>query len=143
TRVPGAPDPVPITDNSSDESHDYYYRLLKNADRAGRTGNTVRAAILRTRAARVAPAALTKGTRAQAEEELKRLTARLQGALNLTDLGAAEWLKDLPALLDKADQGDRGILPVEALLLYDLQEVCIDYEKDIYALDLIEWLRSV
>src|SRR5262249_53201487 len=73
TRLPGAPDPVFIADNSSDESHDYYYRLLKNADRASRTGNTVRAAILRTRAARVAPAALTQVTRAQADEELRRL----------------------------------------------------------------------
>jgi hypothetical protein len=142
TRLPDAPDPVFVTDNSSDESHDYYYRLLKNADRASRTGNTVRAAILRTRAARVAPAALTQGTRAKAEQELKRLTARLQAALNLNDLAAGEWLKDLPALLDKADQSDRGPLPVEAMLLYDLQEVCIDHEKEVYALDLVEWLLS-
>ncbi len=46
---------------------------------------------------------------------------------------------DLPALLDKADQGS---WPVEAALLYDLQKVGVDHERDIYALDLVTWLTS-
>ena len=32
--------------------------------------------------------------------------------------------------------------PVEARLLYDLQKVCIDQERTIYALDLVEWFVS-
>src|SRR5207237_6591155 len=91
---------------------------------------------------RVAPAALTPSTRAEAEADLQRLTVRLQAALQLDGEEAAEWLKDLPALLDKADQGDQGSRPVEASLLYDLQNVCLEHERDIYALDLVEWLLS-
>jgi hypothetical protein len=139
TRPAGVPDPVVRTDDSADESNDYFWRLLHGAERAARSGNTVRAAILRTRAARVAPASRTAGTRAEAEADLRRLTARLQAALHLSGAEAAEWLRDLPALLDKADQGNR---PVEAALLYDLQKVCVDHERDVYTLDLIEWLRS-
>ena len=51
TRLPGAPDPVILTDTSSDESQDYYWRLMRNAERASREGDTVRAAIIRAKAA--------------------------------------------------------------------------------------------
>lgn len=139
TRLAGAPDPVVRTDKRSDESNDYYWRLIRQAERAGRAGNTVRAAIVRTRAARVAPASLAFSTRVGAEEELQHLMARLQAALHLSDTEVREWLKDLPPLLEKADQGSR---PVEATLLFDLQKVCLDHERDIYSLDLIEWLLS-
>ena len=139
TRLAGAPLPVVRTDTSSDESHDYYRKLMVSADRAEQSGNTVRAAILRTRAARVAPAALEDSTRDKAHDDLQRLTRRLQAALEMSDSEAAEWLKDLPALLDKADQGE---WPVEAALLYDLQKVGVDHERDIYALDLVTWLTS-
>jgi hypothetical protein len=136
TRLGSAPNPVVRIDPRSDESNDFYWRLIRSAERAGKSKNLVRAAILRTKAARVAPAALTAGTRRAAEDHLKQLTHRLQQALDLDDAAVAEWLKVLPALLDKADQGNQ---PVEAAFLYDLQRVCIDHERTIYALDLIEW----
>jgi hypothetical protein len=139
TRLPGAPDPVVRTDTKSDESHDYYWRLVRAAERAGRADNTVRAAIVRTKAARVAPAALTKSTRDDAKADLQRLTDRLQAAVQLTDAEKEDWLRLLPALLDKADQGNN---PSEAALLFDLQRVGVDHERDIYALDVIEWLLS-
>jgi hypothetical protein len=139
TRVGDAPQPVFRTDTSSDESHDYYRRLMGSADKAEQEGNTVRAAILRTKAARVAPASLEDPTRDKAHDDLRRLTRRLQAALELSDREAEEWLKDLPALLDKADQGS---WPVEAALLYDLQKVGVDNERDIYALDLVTWVTS-
>ncbi len=126
-------------DTSSDESHDFYRRLMGIADKAEQEGNTVRAAILRTVAARVAPASLEEPTREKAHDDLRRLTRRLQAALELSDREAEEWLKDLPALLDKADQGNH---PVEAALLYDLQKVGVDNERDIYALDVVTWLTS-
>jgi hypothetical protein len=139
TRLTDAPQPVVRTDTSSDESHDYYRRLMASADKAEQSGNTVRAAILRTRAARVAPAALEDSTREKAHEDLQRLTRRLQAALELSDREADEWLQDLPALLDKADQGS---WPVEAALLDDLQKVGVDHERDIYALDLVTWVAT-
>jgi hypothetical protein len=139
TRLAGAPDPVVRTDTKSDESHDYYYRLTQSADDFEAAGNTVRAAILRTRAVRVASPTLAEQTRLKVRADLRRLTARLQAALELSDAEAAEWLKVLPALLDKADQ---GTWPSEAALLYDLQKVGVDHERDIYALDLVEWVRS-
>jgi len=139
TRLEGAPQPIFRADTSSDESHDYYRRLMNVADKAEQEGNAVRAAILRTKAARVAPASLEDPTRDKALNDLRRLTQRLQAALELSDGEAEEWLKDLPALLDKADQGS---WPVEAALLYDLQKIGDDHERDIYALDVVTWLTS-
>jgi hypothetical protein len=139
TRLPGAPNPVILTDTSSDESQDYYWRLLRTAERSGREGDVVRAAIIRTRAARVAPVALMQQTRAQAREDLESLTRHLQDAIQFSDQEAQEWLQVLPSLLDKADQGH---WPVEAKLLYDLQNVCLEHERKLYALDLVEWVMS-
>ena len=139
TRPPGAPDPTPKTDDQSDESHDFFYRLSRSARRAAASGDTVGAAILHTRAARVAPAALTGPAQAAAREHIYALIARLQNALELSDDEAAEWRRVLPTLLDKADQGAR---PVEAALLYDLQRACMDHEQTIYTLDVAEWLMS-
>ncbi|HLJ96575.1 MAG TPA: hypothetical protein VKU02_25600 [Gemmataceae bacterium] len=139
TRLQGAPNPVILTDTSSDESQDYYWRLMRSAERAGREGDVVRAAVIRTRAARVAPVALTQETRSQARRDLESLTRHLQDAIKFSDEEADEWLQILPALLDKADQGP---WPVEAKLLYDLQKVCLEYERKLYALDLVEWLIS-
>ncbi|MCC6420259.1 MAG: hypothetical protein IT429_18655 [Gemmataceae bacterium] len=140
TRLAGTPDPSGLgTTDRPDESQEYYWKLVHASERAARTGNLVRATILRMRAARVAPGSLSFGTRAEAVQYLQRLATRLQSALQLTDAEAGEWMKDLPALLDKADQ---GAYPVEAALLFDLQKTCLDYERDLYALDLVEWALS-
>jgi hypothetical protein len=139
TRLPGAPHPVILTDTSSDESQDYYWRLMRTAERAGREGDAVRAAIVRTRAARVAPVALMQHTRAKARADLEFLTRHMQDALQFSEQEAQGWLQVLPSLLDKADQGH---WPVEAKLLYDLQNVCVENERKLYALDLVEWLVS-
>jgi hypothetical protein len=139
TRLDGAPNPVVLTDTNSDETHEFYWKLIQSAERTARSGNLVRAAILRRRAARVAPASLVFEARSRAVAELEPLTKRLQTALQLSDAEAAEWLKDLAVLLDRADQGSN---PVEALILFDLQKLCLDNERDIYALDLVEWLLS-
>jgi hypothetical protein len=139
TRLPGAPNPVVRTDTSSDESHDYYWKLLRLANRAGQEGDAVRAAILRTKAVRVAPAALSQQTRAEALKDLERLTMQLQEALKFPVEQIPEWLQVLSELLDKADQGS---WPVEAKLLHDLQNVCVEHQRKLYALDLIEWALS-
>ncbi len=139
TRLPGAPDPTPKTDDQSDESHAYYYRLERTARRAAAAGDTVMAAIHHTRAARVAPAALTRPAHAAATKDIHNLVDRLQAAVGLTDDEAERWRKVLPSLLDKADQGNR---PVEAAILYDLQRACLDSEQTTYSLDLLEWVLS-
>jgi hypothetical protein len=138
TRLPGAAEPG-ATPAAIAEPPEEYSRLMRRAERAAARGNCVQAAILHTRAARVAPPALTAGTRAAAEADLQRLGERLRDALRLGEADVAEWRKDLPALLDKADQGRR---PVEAALLYDLQNVCLDQERDLYALGLVESVLS-
>src|SRR2546427_562101 len=48
-------------------------------------------------------------------------------------------MRMLPSLLDKSDQGN---WPVEAKLLYDLQQVCMEYQRKLFALDLVEWVVS-
>ncbi|GIW82234.1 MAG: hypothetical protein KatS3mg105_4041 [Gemmatales bacterium] len=140
TRLPGAPDPIIRADTSSDESHDYYWRLMRAARRASREGDLVRAAILCTKAARVAPADLSESTRNEALQKLNILTFRLQDILKFNDSEAQEWVIVLPELLDKADQGKR---PVEARLLYDLQNACREHEKKLYSLDVFEWIQSL
>jgi hypothetical protein len=140
TRLPGAPDPRPKTDDQSDESHDYYDALTRQANRAGRTGDTVRAAILHTQAARVAPGEKTAVARRAARESIDRLADRLRAALGLPDEVTAGWRQVLVVLLDKADQGAR---PVEAAILYDLQRAAVEHEQPVYALDLAGYLLSL
>lgn len=139
TRLEGAPDPEPKTDDQADESHDYFYRLSRGAKRAAAAGDAVAAAILNTRAARVAPASLTGSAQESARRDIHKLVDRLAPVLALAEPEAAAWRAVLPSLLDKADQGTR---PVEAALLYDLQRACQDYEETPHALDIPEWVFS-
>jgi hypothetical protein len=138
-RLRDAPDPVMTPDTRSDESQEAYWKLVRSAQGAVLAGNTVGAAILRMRASRIAPAALTLSTRSEAEGDIAHLTFRLAEALGLGATEAAEWNRHLTLLLDKADQGAR---PTEARVLEDLQKVCLDHEKDVYTLDLVEYVLS-
>ena len=99
----------------------------------------MRAGILCRKAARVAPAGLSSRTRHDAVELLQKLAERLKAVLQLEDAEVAEWMQALPHLLDQADQGSN---PVEAKLLEDLQKACVDFEHDIYTLDLMNWVSS-
>src|SRR5262249_22451017 len=107
--------------------------------RAAASGDTVAAAILHTRAARVAPAALTVPAQEAARQDIHMLVTRLQQVLRFTDTEAESWRRVLPTLLDKADQGTR---PGQAAILYDLQRACRDHEETIYTLDVAEWVLS-
>ncbi len=126
-------------DSRSDDSHDYYWKLVRSAEAASKASNHVRAAILRMKAARVAPGALTLDTRTDAHAELQHLAHRLHVALQLSDADTSAWNIALVSLLEKADQGP---WTVEARLLYDLQQVCIDAERAVSKLDLVEWVLS-
>jgi hypothetical protein len=139
TRLDGAPDPALTVDMGADASDDRYQKLVRRAERLSQAGNVVRAALLRSRAAALAPAALTRSTRDEAVAELRQLVERLQPALKWSDAEARQWAQILPAFLDKADQGQ---WTAEARFLYDLQKICTDNEREIYSLDLIEWALS-
>src|SRR5262249_506207 len=83
--------------------------------------------------------ARTASTRKEAEADMARLSRRLQSALKLTDEEVDDWTQVLTQLLEKADQGHRT---QEAALPFDLQNACLDHEREIYARDLVEWALS-
>ncbi len=114
-------------------------RLMRRAAAAGERGNAVRAAILRARAARVGPPDLAEPLRIGARAELDRLARRLARALGLDDAELDRWRHALPPLLDRSA---RGFWTPEARLLYDLQRVCVDHEREVFTIDLLGWLAS-
>ncbi len=117
-----------------------YRDLVARADKARAVGNVVRAAIVRMWAAAVAQPGRERGARNAARAELALLVDRLQPALGFDEAEARIWRQVLPSLLPPAA---RGVWPVEARLLYDLQKVCLDHERELYAADLVEWVRSL
>ncbi len=140
TRLAGADGPGPRNDETTDEPTDVCWRLTREARRVSRAGNNVRGAILRTRASRIAPAALTVRLREEAANDIEQLIERLREALKLSDDDCREWRKDLPPLLEKTGEEQWS---VEARLLYDLQNACVDHEREVYALDIVEWVMSI
>jgi hypothetical protein len=155
TRLAGAPEPNGAVDDldHADEpaqpaeksegwpgSDRPYLDLVHRADRAAAAGNVVRAAIRLARAARVAPPAAASEANARAATDLDYLVERLGKALDWSSADADSWRRALPALLPRAS---RGIWPVEARLLYDLQKICVDHERPIYAADVVEWAYSL
>ena len=90
-------------------------------------GNDIRAAIEFRRLGKIT----------EAEERLQHLVARLRVPLKLSETDAATWYAALRPLLEPASQ---GFWPVAGRLLYELQKACLDVERKIYAVDLIECL---
>ncbi len=155
TRLDGAPDPVPPVD-VPDRAEEPGLRpagdtpppvggggqgriLTALADRAAAAGNTVRAALLFARAAHLAPTASKPQFHSRAAVALNRLVERLSRALHLEKAEAEAWRQALSPLLPRAAE---GVWPAEARLLYDLQKVCVDHERPIYAPDVVEWVYS-
>jgi hypothetical protein len=93
--------------------------------------------VRRARALVRAPHDRTALAAAALRNDIHRLVARLQNALELSEQDCGAWQETLLAL---AHQAPRGLWTVEARLLYDLQKVCVDHERAIYAVDPIEWL---
>jgi hypothetical protein len=156
TRLPAAPMPAQVADELDDElaeeveaaelavtqarpAEGTYRRLNRRADRAAALGNAVRAAILRTRAARFVRPSLANRVRAAAREDLQRLTDRLRIALDLSDKQTRRWSQALVGLLNRSAH---GFWTREGRTLYDLQKACVDFERNIYTLDLIGWALS-
>lgn len=114
--------------------------LLNAADATRQKGNRVRAAILAFRAAEAAPVAEKTVPLAAAKADLDDLAARLTQALHLPEGAQAEWRDALLPLLASAS---RGMWPASRRLLYDLQKVCGDSERELFAVDLVAWASSL
>jgi hypothetical protein len=157
TRLPGAPGPRQaavvveelIEASADDESDDdgggdadvgLDRWLIVRADRVAARGNLVRSAILWAQVARRHTASLGRRARLAARGDIERLSRRLQAALDFNDAEFDRWRHALPALLGRAA---KGFWKPEARLLYDLQKVCVDHERDVFTVDLVEWLRSL
>ena len=153
TRLPGSSEPSDPRSGDEEEpgtseepgpgqeapSGPRYRRLLSRADRASKRGNLVRAAILRTGAARLAGRSLAGQARSSARDAMDRLADRLQGALGFDEAHLRDWRK---ALLAPLERSSRGFWTPEARLLYDLQKACVDHERPFYAADLAAWALS-
>jgi hypothetical protein len=110
-------------------------RLLARAQGAQDVGNTVRAAILRARVFRAAPH--DKAPHAAATRDLDTLVDRLRQALHLGDDEVHAWRAALEGVLARAAGGWWNR---EGRLLYDLQKVCVEHEREIYSVGVVEWL---
>jgi hypothetical protein len=157
TRLPGAPDPVIPAETRSDDDEapplpaggsippsTPNYRLLKKwkrlAKKATADGNIVRAALSWRQAVEVAAPKQVQEFRTAARTALEQFGERLRAALDLLQFDPVQWRKALSPLLKPAMQ---GFWPVEARLLYDLQRVCVDHERELYAIDLVQWALAL
>lgn len=116
-----------------------YNRLLARAERAMGRGNSIGAAILSLRADRYAPAAVHADAYRGMNAAVDEFIDRLQAALDFDESAARDWRNSVIGLLGHCT---RGFWNADKRLLYDLQKVCVDHERDIYRVDLLAWIRS-
>jgi hypothetical protein len=114
--------------------------LIRWADWAAARGNVVRAAMCRLRAARLVSPRHEAQERLEAMRELERLAERLGAALGLDEDTVLAWGRALAGLLGRAAQ---GLWSPEARLLYDLQKIVVEHGREVYAVDLVAWARSL
>ena len=151
TRPPGAADPQPPHADALDCDPDVVRAdepptvpgsgMLRRADRQAALGNHVRAAILRTRSA----ARLDGADRTKAEAEARSavhdgLVRRLRAVFGWDYETAKAWTRALVPLLPAAAA---GVWPRAARALYDLQRIGVDLEKELYAVDPVEWAGTL
>lgn len=111
-----------------------YRRLMLRAQKADLSGNDARAAIFRMRAARYAGPRHDRKAVDNARRAIDELHTRLLAALGLEDENGVEERAALGELLEKATW---GFWNDESRLLYDLQAICVDHEKRIFAIDVM------
>jgi hypothetical protein len=116
-----------------------FARRMAAAARSRGRGNVVRAALRAERAARVGSMEQAAEARRAASTDLDRLAARLQKALDIPPADVARWQRILHELLVPAAGGR---WTAEGRLLYDLQKACLDHEREVYAVDIVEWIAS-
>ena len=142
--VPPAPQAVEVLlestqINLASRSPHKYSSLCRRAQRLRLAGNNVRAALVRRQAYDFAPLDQMNDAKRELIQEIQFLVLRLQAALELTDDEVRPWLAMCERLLPAAR---RGFWNANARLLYDLQQVCLDHEQEIYKVDLFGWAIS-
>ena len=118
-------------------------RYLQVADRKSDRGNQVRAAILRQRAAEPAaedPAGIPETFDHDAAQEIEKLIRRLKSAPALDAGAERSWNELVRGMLPRAAI---GVFSPEARFLYDVQRVCVDHERGVDTIDVVEWVRSL
>ena len=117
-----------------------FRRVAVRARLASERGNTVKAAILWTQSALAAGPDAGEAERAAARAAIRRLAIRLQKALFVQKGEASLWVEALTPLLPRAAV---GFWSPERRLLHDLQNVCLDHEREVFRLEPIGWLYSL
>lgn len=130
------PPPLPEVEPSEERAQ----RIGRTAKKASNVGNSVRAAILFRVACQPASEDLAHRLASRARQELDTLAARLRAALSLDRPTMKRWRAALDDLLDLSVH---GFVAPEARLLYDLQKTCVDHERGVYTVDLVEWALTL
>lgn len=112
---------------------------LGRADEAEQRGNHVRAAILRTQVAAIAAEPDRDRIRKDAEDALGKLIGALAEVFDWDADLRREWHQSLCPLLEHAA---RGVWSRAARCLYELQKVPADLAREVYAIDLAEFIRT-
>lgn len=140
TRLPGARDPGPAPVEAETELFSPAPARNGTAPApmapARSDGNAVGTAIQQMAEAISTEAAILP---AGARAEIDKLAGRLGRALQLDEAEVSSWAHALSLLVGPAA---RGLWSAERRLLYDLQRVCLDAEREVYALDLVGWALS-
>lgn len=114
--------------------------LLGRALDAERRGNFVRAAVLRARAAGRLEGADKDRASAAARDAVGELVDQLGGVLDWDEATRQEWRQALAPLLGPASS---GFWPRAARCLYELQKIPGDLSREVFAVDLPEYIRTL
>jgi hypothetical protein len=121
-------------------SVDAIARILQKATVAAQRGNEVRAAILRMQVAMATTDPEREQAIHQAFAGLKQLVQRLANFNHWDQATADTWQEALRPLLPLAASGD---WPRAARCLYELQRIPADFSREVYTVDLPEFLRTL
>lgn len=117
-----------------------YERLAKQADQAAAQGNFARAAWQRRVMMSYAAPEDAEKARLAVRADIAQLAQRLTQALALPEKEVPTWEEALwPLVPSTAERA----WPTEAKVLYELQKICVDQERGIFTVDVIEYLRSL
>ncbi len=118
----------------------HVHRYLRQATQRLERGNTVGAAVWRMRALARAFPADWYAIETLLLECVRELRQRLSRALGLPPEDAPIWDACLAELVLLSID---GFWNHEMRLLYDLQAICVDFERPVHQVDLIGWLRTL
>ncbi len=131
---PAAPVETPLGPASRhSDAHSSMRPVSPSAERARARGNAVRSLLLTV---------LVRGTERSVDAELRDFLARVANALQWKNAPVAEWSDTMLPVLHMASGGSRFTWNVEARFLYDLQNVCIDAERELFTIGIVEWALS-